>query len=56
MGFNLPDSVSSRDIEDNAYAEEVYCTDCGGEIVGDVYEVDGDLICLECLKYRFVRE
>lgn len=56
MGFNLPDSVSSFDIESRAYADPIYCADCGREIDDDKYEVDGDMICLECLAYRFKKE
>lgn len=32
-----------------------YCDTCKGEIEGDVYEVDGEDLCEECLKDRFRR-
>ena len=36
--------------------ERVYvCDDCGEDIEGDVYEVDGVEVCEGCLKSRYVR-
>ena len=32
-----------------------YCDECGDEIAGDVYEVDDEELCEECLKERFKR-
>ena len=33
-----------------------YCDSCGEEIEGDLYEVDGEELCEECLKDMFRRE
>ena len=33
-----------------------YCDDCGDEIEGDVYEVDGEELCEDCLKNMFRRK
>ena len=30
-----------------------YCDECGFEIDGDVYEVDGEELCEDCLKDMF---
>lgn len=30
-----------------------YCDKCGEEITGDIYEVDDEELCEECLKERF---
>jgi hypothetical protein len=32
-----------------------YCDECDEEIEGDVYEVDDEELCEECLKERFRR-
>ena len=32
-----------------------YCDKCGCEIDGDVYEVDGEELCEDCLKDMFRR-
>ena len=32
-----------------------YCDKCGGEIDGDIYDVDGEELCEECLKDMFRR-
>ena len=34
----------------NRQVEVYYCDRCGEEIDGDIYEVDGEEICEECLK------
>ena len=33
-----------------------YCDKCDWEIDGDIYEVDGEMLCEECLKERFKRK
>ena len=36
---------------------KIHCCDiCGEEIVDDVYDVDGDELCEECLKERFRKD
>lgn len=37
------------------HVEVWYCDECGEEIDGDVYRVDGDDLCEECLKDKFRR-
>lgn len=37
-------------------AEVYYCDNCDEEIVGDVYEADGETLCLECLLATFIKE
>jgi hypothetical protein len=38
----------------NTRVEVYYCDECGEEIPDDdLYEVDGDDLCEECLKKRF---
>ena len=32
-----------------------YCDKCGEEIDGDIYDVDGEELCEECLKDMFRR-
>ena len=32
-----------------------YCDECDYEIEGDIYDVDGEELCEECLKERFKR-
>ena len=32
-----------------------YCNKCGDEIDGDIYDVDGEELCEECLKNMFRR-
>ena len=33
-----------------------YCDKCGGEIEGDVYDVDGEDLCEDCLKDLFRKD
>lgn len=33
-----------------------YCDKCGEEIYDDVYDVDGEDLCEECLKDKFRKE
>lgn len=33
-----------------------YCDKCGDEITDDVYEVDGEDLCEDCLKEMFLKE
>lgn len=33
-----------------------YCDECGYEIEEDIYDVDGDELCEDCLKERFRRK
>ena len=33
-----------------------YCDKCGEEIEDDIYEVDGEELCEECLKEMFRRK
>ena len=40
----------------NMGVEVLYCYICGCEIGGDVYDVDGEDLCEECLKDMFRRE
>lgn len=39
----------------NRSVEVCYCDKCGEEI-GEVYEVDGEDLCEECLKDKFRKE
>lgn len=34
--------------------EIIVCDDCGDDIEGDIYEVEGDDLCESCLKARYV--
>lgn len=40
---------------DNLKVPVFYCDECEEEINDDVYEVDGEDLCEDCLKYRFRR-
>lgn len=43
----------------NEYGEkELYCDDCMQEITDDseIYEVEGKIICIFCLRSRFRKE
>lgn len=33
-----------------------YCDKCGDEIPDDIYEVDGEELCEDCLKEMFKKE
>lgn len=33
-----------------------YCDKCGEEITDEVYEVDGEDLCEDCLKKMFLKE
>lgn len=33
-----------------------YCDHCGEEIVGDIYDVEDEELCEECLKEMFRRD
>ena len=35
--------------------EVYYCDKCGEEIEGDIYDVDGEELCEDCLKDMFRR-
>ena len=39
----------------NRNVQVYYCDECGREIDGDVYEVDGEELCEDCLKEMFWR-
>ena len=32
------------------------CDQCGDELGEDIYEVDGDMLCEDCLKAMFIRK
>lgn len=40
----------------NRAVEIRYCDHCDEEICGDVYKVDGEDLCEECLKEKFREE
>jgi DNA-directed RNA polymerase subunit RPC12/RpoP len=40
----------------NRNVEVYYCDECGEEIEGEVYEVDGEDLCEHCLHARFRKE
>ena len=40
----------------NRNVEVYYCDECGEELDDDIYDVDGEELCEECLKERFRRE
>ena len=40
----------------NRRVEIWYCDECGEEIEGDLYEVDGDDLCENCLKSKFRKD
>lgn len=33
-----------------------YCDECGDDICGDIYNVDDEDLCEECLKEKFRKE
>ena len=39
----------------NRNVEVYYCDECGEELDDDIYDVDGEELCEECLKERFIR-
>lgn len=39
----------------NRNVEIHYCDHCDEEL-GDIYDVDGEELCEECLKAKFIRE
>lgn len=39
-----------------AKVEVHYCDKCGDEISDDIYEVDGEELCEDCLKEMFKKE
>ena len=39
----------------NRNVEVYYCDKCGEELE-DIYEVDGEELCEECLKERFIKK
>lgn len=41
----------------NRNVKVTYCDKCGAELPDDeIYEVDGDDLCEDCLKERFLKE
>jgi hypothetical protein len=40
----------------NRNVERYYCDVCGEELDDEIYEVDGEDLCIECLKERFRKE
>lgn len=38
------------------HVEVHYCDNCEFEIDGDIYEVDGEELCEDCLKEKFRKE
>ena len=40
----------------NRNVKVTYCDVCGFEIDGDIYEVDGEDVCEDCLKGMFYKE
>lgn len=32
-----------------------YCDKCGEELTDDIYDVDGEELCEDCLKEKFLR-
>ena len=46
----LGDSCPNRNVK------VTYCDCCGYEIEEDVYEVDGEDLCEDCLKEKFKKE
>ena len=39
----------------NRHVEVHYCDKCGYELEEDIYEVDGEELCEECLKEKFLK-
>ena len=39
----------------NRNVEVYYCDECGEELDDDIYDVDGEELCEECLKEMFRR-
>ena len=40
----------------NRCVERYYCDVCGSELEDEIYSVDGEDLCIECLKERFIKE
>lgn len=40
----------------NLNVEVYYCDECGEELDGEIYDVDDEELCEECLKERFIRQ
>lgn len=42
-------------IINNYGEEEVYCDECGTEILEceDIFKVDEDILCIHCIKHKF---
>lgn len=40
----------------NRNVPQYYCDECGDDIEGDIYDVDGKELCEDCLKDMFRRD